>query len=341
VLCRFLKLKKSQADIMGNIRYGQSVSKTNSFYNVDPNLILSLAEANGFTVTGELTQLNSYENRVFDIKLENNESIIAKFYRPNRWSKATILDEHDFLKELKSESIEVAQPLALKKFTSTVGDTGGIYFCFFEKVRGRLIQELNLDQYKKIGRWLARLHNVGARKSAENRSYIGPSEDFKWEQLDRLLSKVSPEVINRYEPAAVKIFEKLDDELQKFNFIRLHGDLHRGNILENSDKEFVMVDFDDMINGPEVQDFWMLLPSDDLQSVEIQTLIDAYSELREFPYEQLDLIPLLRGYRIITYAMWIMNRWEDPSFPKLFPDFGGYSYWAEETESLERISYRI
>lgn len=306
----------------------------NNFYNLDPNLILETAEKNGFQVTGELVQLNSYENRVFDIKLENKSSIIAKFYRPQRWSKETILDEHNFIRELKVESLEVADVL-------TFGSTENIYYAFFEKVRGRLLQELNISHYKKLGRWLARLHNVGCKKNATQRATIGPINDNKWVQLEQLLSVVSPEVITRYEAAAVKIFEALDEQLEDFNFIRLHGDLHRGNILEDSNQQFVVVDFDDMINGPEVQDFWMLLPSEDLNSLELNTLIDSYSELREFPHEQLQLIPLLRGYRIINYAIWIMNRWSDPSFPKLFPEFGNYSYWAEETENIEKISFQI
>lgn len=311
-----------------------------NFYNLDPNLILATAEKNGFAVTGEMIQLNSYENRVFDIRLEDRTSIIAKFYRPGRWSRETLLDEHNFIAELKSESIEVAGTLLLKN-NSSVDMVDNIYYTFFEKVRGRLIQELSPAHFKKLGRWLARLHNVGSRQEAQHRGFLGPSNDSKWPLLDKMLATVSPEMIGRYEEAAVKIFETLDARLDEFDFIRLHGDLHRGNILEDSNSEFVMVDFDDMINGPAVQDFWMLMPNADTASPEFNYLIESYSELREFPHEQLEIIPLLRGYRIITYAMWIMNRWSDPSFPRLFPDYGSYSYWAEETENLEKISYLI
>lgn len=316
------------------------MSNSKDFYNLDPNLILDVAEKNGFHVTGELTQLNSYENRVFDVKLVSGESIISKFYRPGRWSSETIIDEHRFIAELKAEQIGVACALELPS-GNTLGEADGIYYAFFEKVRGRLLQEINEPQFKKLGRWLARLHNVGSKKPAEHRATIGPANDDRWPLLEKLLRQVSPEVSGRYEAAALKIFEALDDHLPEFNFIRLHGDLHRGNILEDSKQEFIIVDFDDMINGPEVQDFWMLMPSADTDSPEFHTLINAYSELREFPYEQLELIPLLRGYRIINYAIWIMTRWEDPSFPRLFPDFGSYSYWAEETENLEKISFRI
>lgn len=311
------------------------------FYDLQPNLILSTAEKHGFIPTGELIQLNSYENRVFEIKLENRDSIIAKYYRPGRWNEKTILDEHRFTSELQKESIEVASALRLKN-NSTLDTVDDIHYAFFEKVRGRMVQELTLPHFKKLGRWLARLHNVGSLHQAQNRANIGPTNDNKWLHLERMLSIVAPEVIHRYENAAVEIFERLDDALESFDFIRLHGDLHRGNILEDSVGDFVMVDFDDMINGPEVQDFWMLMPSSEIKgSAEFDTLIECYSELREFPYEQLELIPLLRGYRIVTYAMWIMNRWQDPSFPRLFPDFGSYSYWAEETENLEKILFQL
>lgn len=313
----------------------------NQFYDLQPNLILSTAEKHGFHPTGELIQLNSYENRVFEIKLENKNSIIAKYYRPGRWSENTILDEHRFTSELQKESIEVASALKLKS-NSTLDTVDGIHYSFFEKVRGRMVQELTLPHFKKLGRWLARLHNVGSLHQAEHRANIGPTNDNKWLHLERMLSLVAPEVIHRYENAAIEIFERLDESLEEFDFIRLHGDLHRGNILEDSTGEFVIVDFDDMINGPEVQDFWMLMPSSEVKnSPEFDALIDAYSELREFPHGQLELIPLLRGYRIITYAMWIMNRWQDPSFPRLFPDFGSYSYWAEETENLEKILFQL
>jgi Ser/Thr protein kinase RdoA (MazF antagonist) len=319
------------------------MSNSKGFYDLDPNLILDVAEKHGFHVTGELTQLNSYENRVFDVKLTSGESLISKFYRPGRWNAETILDEHRFISELKQEQIGVAAAIEINSAgdSKTLGNVDGIYYAFFEKVRGRLLQEITEPQFKKLGRWLARLHNVGSKQKALHRASIGPSNDDRWILLEKLLRQVSPEVSGRYETSAVKIFEALDDLLPDFPFIRLHGDLHRGNILEDSSQEFIIVDFDDMINGPEVQDFWMLMPSADTDSPEFNTLINAYSELREFPYEQLDLIPLLRGYRIINYAIWIMNRWDDPSFPRIFPDFGSYSYWAEETENIEKIAFRI
>lgn len=310
------------------------------FYNLDPNIILDCAEKNGFIPTGELQQLNSYENRVFDIKLEDKSSIIAKFYRPGRWSTETLLDEHNFTLELKAEHLQVAAPYILKN-KSTVDQVDGIHYTFFEKIRGRLMQELLPDHFLKIGRWMAQLHNIGEAKFAEHRPTLGPDTDHKWQLLDQMYKQISPEVRNQYMEHAEKIYSHLDEVLSETNFLRIHGDLHRGNILE-SPEGFVVVDFDDFVNGPAIQDVWMLLPDENFKdSVEFEKLVQGYEELRHFPFDEVALVPFLRGYRIISYAGWIMNRWTDPSFPRLFPEFGNYTYWAEETESLSKIASQI
>lgn len=319
-----------------------------NFYQLSPDVILNCVEKNGFVPTGEIQQLNSYENRVFNIKLEKNDAhpdlteIIAKFYRPLRWSKETLRDEHLFEAELKQEGLAVATAYNLKKASpafSTIDEFEGIYFSFFEKIRGRLLQELRPDQFKKIGRWLGQLHNIGEHRVAEHRPYLGPANDHKWDILNQLHSQVAPEVRNEYFENAEIIFSMLDEQLSETKMIRIHGDLHRGNILESPSEGLVVVDFDDFVNGPTVQDMWMLMPDTEFHDTkEFHEFVKGYEELRHFPFHELDLIPLLRGYRIITYAGWILNRWSDPSFPKIFPEFNTYKYWVEETESLARIA---
>jgi Ser/Thr protein kinase RdoA (MazF antagonist) len=315
-----------------------------NFYQLEPDLILDCVEKQGFQPTGQIQQLNSYENRVFDIRLENKENtpqnLIAKFYRPGRWSLETLIDEHQFEIELKNESLQVAAPYILKN-NSTVDIVNGIYYTFFEKIRGRLIQEFLPNDFLKMGRWMAQLHNIGEAKWAEHRTTLGPSADDKWDLLDQMYDSVAVEVRTKYFDAAEKIFSALDEKLNDHKFIRIHGDLHRGNILE-SPNGFVVVDFDDFVNGPAIQDVWMMMPDQNFKdSVEFENLVKGYEDLRHFPREQIELIPLLRGYRMISYAGWIMNRWSDPSFPKLFPDFGNYTYWAEETEALTKIAHLI
>jgi Ser/Thr protein kinase RdoA (MazF antagonist) len=317
---------------------------TKDFYHLEPHLILDCVEKHGFIPTGEIQQLNSYENRVFDIRLENKENLrqnlIAKFYRPGRWNLETLMDEHQFEIELKNESLQVAAPYILKN-NSTTDTVNGIHYTFFEKIRGRMIQEFLPNDFLKMGRWMAQLHNIGEAKWAEHRVTLGPSADHKWELLDQMYDHVAVEVRTKYFDAAEKIFQTLDEKLNDHKFLRIHGDLHRGNILE-SPEGFVVVDFDDFVNGPAIQDVWMMMPDQNFKdSVEFENLIKGYKDLRHFPHEQIELIPLLRGYRMISYAGWILNRWTDPSFPKLFPDFGNYTYWAEETEALTKIAHLI
>jgi Ser/Thr protein kinase RdoA (MazF antagonist) len=323
------------------------MTNTASFYNLDPEKVLQTAETAGFLTTGEFTQLNSYENRVFDIKLEEpfesgqyNKNIIAKFYRPQRWSKAAILEEHEFLTSLKTEGIPAVAPL-IQQNNSTLTEVDGIYVAFFPKVLGRMPQEFLGDDLKKVGRLMAQVHNMGARKKAPHRPTLDTSYYGGWDTLDNLQDWITPELRKRYTIAAEDILYAIDDNFDPSEFIRIHGDCHKGNLLNNG-QQFFLVDFDDFVNGPVIQDFWMLLSGDEESApAEQEQIIAGYEELREFPDHQWDWIPLLRGLRIVSYAGWIAKRWEDPSFPRLFPDFNTYRYWAEEVEALEKIAWTI
>lgn len=326
---------------------GNEMNKSSSFYNLDPDKVLQAAENAGFYPTGEFTQLNSYENRVFDIKLEEpvepnalNKNVIAKFYRPNRWSKEAILEEHEFLLSLKNEGIPAIAPL-FQGHDSTISEVDGMYVAFFPKVLGRMPQEFLGDDYRKVGRLMAHVHNVGARKKALHRPILDTSYYGGWETLDHLQDWITPEVRHRYNVAAEDILYAIDDTFDVSEFLRIHGDCHKGNLLNNGN-QFFLVDFDDFVNGPAIQDFWMLLSGDeDALSEEKDLIISGYEELREFPDHQWDWIPMLRGLRIISYAGWIAKRWDDPSFPRLFPEYNTYSYWAEEVEALEKIAWKI
>lgn len=318
------------------------MNSKSSFYNLDPEKVLQAAENEGFLTTGEFSQLNSYENRVFDIRLENSfenhTNIIAKFYRPNRWSKDAILEEHEFLLDLQAESIPAVAPLRLRS-GSTVAEEYGMYAAFFPKVRGRMPQEFVGDELFQIGRLMAQVHNVGARKEAPHRPVLDTSYYGGWATLDFLQDWIAPEVRGRYNDAAEGILQRLDDILDPSEFIRIHGDCHKGNLLHNG-QQFFLVDFDDFCNGPVIQDFWMLLSGEGEEGQrERDEIIKGYEELREFPDHQWAWVPWLRGLRIISYAGWIAKRWEDPSFPRLFPEFNTYRYWAEEVEALEKIAW--
>ncbi len=201
--------------------------------------------------------------------------------------------------------------------------------------------ELRPDDLKRVGALLARLHTVSSRKRAQHRPTIGPHYYGGWETLELLQEWISPEVVERYVEAATEILELVEDQLPTEEFLRVHGDFHRGNILLARDT-LAVVDFDDFCNGPEVQDVWMLFAEDPSGSPEEwNAFLSGYEMFREFPTEQIAWIPLLRALRVMGYAGWIANRWDEKSFQRLFPDFNTYRYWATETESLEKIAWSL
>ncbi len=206
-------------------------------------------------------------------------------------------------------------------------------------------QEFSDEDLVQLGQALAKLHNVGAQKKALHRPTLDV-EAMGWKSLDLVEPWVSPEVWPRYEKAACEILNFLEDELDLSQLIRIHGDCHKGNILQTDPlggvKQLFFVDFDDFINGLPVQDFWMLFSGDESEnSEELEAFLEGYEALRIFDRSQLRLMPAFRGLRIIYYAHWIAKRWEDPTFPVLFPEFKNFVYWAEEVEALEKIAWQL
>jgi Ser/Thr protein kinase RdoA (MazF antagonist) len=295
-------------------------------------------ESLGLVPTGELRQLNSYENRVFELFLESppkglsDHRVVTKFYRPGRWSKESIQEEHDFLAELKDNDVPVVAPLVLDG--KTLHESSGMLLTVFPKIHGRMPDEILPNEAFKVGVLLAQVHSIGQRTDFKFRPEMGSTPYTLWENLDLLKDHVSVEMWPRYEQAAIDLIETFEDTVDLNSFQRIHADFHRGNLLSNKDG-FMLVDFDDCLMGPIVQDFWMLLQG--LEEEDKAQLIKGYESLREFPDYQMEWIPLLRGVRILNYASWIARRWQDPSFPKIFPQFGTYNYWAEETEAIESI----
>ena len=317
------------------------------FDRLEPLLILGAIEAAGYRTTGEYSQLNSYENRVFDVRLEVSRSapdpvdrLIAKFYRPRRWSAAAIADEHEFLLDLQREGIPAIAPLPLKSGKSVMNHDG-FEFALFPRVTGRMPDEFLPGQLRQVGRTLARIHNVGARSKARHRPTLN-AKTYGWNALERLERYVYPELWRRYEEVCMQILEHIEETLDESSFIRIHGDCHKGNLLHNG-KEFFIVDFDDFCNGPVVQDFWMLLSGaldDDAANEEQDEICAGYEELREIP-DEWHLFAPLRALRIIHYAGWIAQRWQDPFFKRIFPDFEAYNYWLDELTRLEKIANEL
>lgn len=315
------------------------------FYSLTPDDVLDAIDSAGFRTTGELLQLNSYENRVFEVSLEPGSSshtkIIAKFYRPGRWSEACILEEHDFIFDLLQNDLPVVAPIRQQE-KSSLTLQNGMWMALFPKARGRLVQELNAEDLVRVGRSLARMHNIGEQKVFKHRPVLN-TENYGWQNLDLLQDWIALEVGSRYTRAAEDILFFLEDRLDPLRRIRVHCDVHKGNILEvdthDQPREFFFVDFDDCAMGHPVQDLWMLLPGkEDETKVDLASLLEGYKQFRHFDDRDLEIIPALRGLRIIHYAAWIARRWSDPSFPRLFPQFLDYNYWAAETDALESIA---
>lgn len=309
--------------------------------NLDPETVLRSVESIGFKATGEFSQLNSYENRVFDVHLEGADRIIVKFYRPGRWSMQALSEEHLFLSELYEERIAAVAPIKFGAEGRTLLRCGDLWTVFFPRVRGRLPQEFMEDDFRKMGQILAQLHNIGSREWASHRPTMDGSFPGAWSALEDIEPVLPQELRKDYLAIASEILALYEEAMDPSEFVRIHGDCHRGNWIDDG-QSFHLIDFDDFCNGPVIQDFWMLLSGDeDSLESEKEALLSGYSQLRDFPEHQWEWIPLLRGLRMISYAAWIQRRWLDPSFPRLFPEFGTYRYWLEETDGLRKILYSL
>ncbi len=314
----------------------------NQFYQLTPDFVLDAVERLGWRTTGEYLQLNSFENRVYSVRVEEpaGSQIIVKFYRPKRWSEKAILEEHSFLHELESQGVAVVAPLKQQART-TLSLHEGLWCAAFPKAKGRLPQEFSNEDLTRLGRVIARLHNVGALRASSNRPLL-EVESYAIPALEVVEPLLTPMLKERYLDAANAILEYLHEELEPRHFQRIHGDCHRGNVLQTDEpgkpKEFLLIDFDDFGMGPVVQDFWMLFRRDQKEFTdEIDAFLAGYTELRDFNRADLRLMEPLRGMRIIHYAAWIARRWHDPSFPQLFPQFATDAYWLDEVQALEQV----
>jgi Ser/Thr protein kinase RdoA (MazF antagonist) len=305
-----------------------------NFLQILPEVIFTAAETLGGRCTGRFYALNAMENRVYDIEMEEGPRIVIKFYRPGRWSRATIQAEHDFLKALEESEIPVVCPLTDRK-GQTIFEINRVMFAIFPKRLGRLEPELTRDQLTRLGRFMARLHNVGSAVKHAPRLRLDP-QTYGRDPLAFLKhgNFVPAQLASRYEHIVTTICDAIASRFDSVEYILLHGDCHCGNILWNRD-EPCFVDFDDMLYAPPVQDIWMLTGGDDDYGKERrQILLEAYEEFRAFDIRTMNLIEPLRALRMIHFSAWIARRWEDGAFKMAFPAFGTERYWEEQIESL-------
>jgi Ser/Thr protein kinase RdoA (MazF antagonist) len=307
------------------------------YAGLTPDRVLDAMEAAGFASDGRLLALNSYENRVYQVGIEGGRRrLVAKFYRPDRWSDEAILEEHAFATELAEAALPVAVPLAIPGH-GTLFHHGGFRVAVFESLGGRAPELDRPAELKRMGRLVARLHNVSARGHFRHRArldiegfgraparyildagFVPESLEESWRTLT---GHVLAAVEHRFEAAGAAS-------------LRLHGDAHPGNVLWRDDGPW-LVDLDDSCSGPAIQDLWMFLSGErGYQEARLADLLSGYTEFRDFDARELGLIEALRSLRILHFNGWIARRWEDPAFPAAFPDFAGHGHWERQILAL-------
>jgi Ser/Thr protein kinase RdoA (MazF antagonist) len=309
-----------------------------SFVSLTPERVLDAVEVGGLRSTGRCLPLRAFENRVYEVELEDERRLVLKFYRPGRWSRETILDEHAFLADLAAAEIPVVAPLDLGN-GSTLSEIEGIFYAAFPKIRGRSLDELDAENRRRIGRTIGRMHAVGASRDAPHRRRLDPTY-FVHEPLAIVMAGgFMPEnLAPRYRAIALRIAEAVAAPLAAAKVQRIHGDLHWGNILWAGEGP-ILVDFDDCLVGPPVQDLWLLARGDGEEMRKArEDLLEGYEVFREFDRSTLALIEPLRALRIVYMSGWIGKRWDDPSFRDAFPNFRNHNYWMQEYEELVRVA---
>ncbi len=305
-----------------------------SFTDLSPDLILDAIESVGLYCESGLLALNSYENRVYQFMGENKRRYVVKFYRPQRWSKAQILEEHEYALALDKAEVPLVPPLVING--QTLFEYGGYSFAVFPSVGGRQFEVDNLDHLEWMGRFIGRIHLVGQAKPFEHRPHIGP-EEYLHEATQTIRSSgfIPVHLETPFNTILDYVVEKAQEQFFVTDHIRLHGDCHPGNILWTDDGPH-FVDLDDARMGPAIQDIWMMLSGDrNNRLLQLDTLIAGYEEFCEIDHAQFVLIEPLRAMRMINYMAWLAKRWEDPAFPRNFAWFAEDKYWEQQILSLK------
>lgn len=312
------------------------MTQTHSFYALSPDTVLDALDGIGLRGDGRLLALNSYENRVYQVGMEEGAPVVAKFYRPERWSDAAILEEHGFAMALNEREIPVVPPMLIAG--TTLHHHQGFRFAVFRRQGGRAPELDAPGTLEWIGRFLGRIHALGATEAFAERPALDV-QSFGEQPRDWLLnSGVIPAELRDSWAAisgqALDGIRRCYERAGKVELIRLHGDCHPGNLLW-TDAGPHFVDFDDSRMGPALQDLWMLLSGErgDM-SRQLADLLAGYEEFRDFDPRELYLLEALRTLRLLHYSAWLAQRWEDPAFPAAFPWFDSPRYWQDRILEL-------
>ncbi|HLF12959.1 MAG TPA: serine/threonine protein kinase [Gammaproteobacteria bacterium] len=305
------------------------------YADLTPDVILTALEGRGFECNGSILALASYENRVYQIGTADG-FVVAKFYRPGRWSNEGILEEHEFALELAGRDIPVVAPLVLDG--RTLHEHDNYRFAVYERRGGRWPELDTTEDRVWMGRFLARLHAVGAVRRFQVRASLSRHE-LGAKSVEELLDSdwIPAHLVDNYRSTTQQLLEAVDvcfEQVGHYREIRIHGDCHRGNVLW-TDKGPHFVDLDDCVNGPAVQDLWLFLSGTrDEMAGQLGDLLEGYGQFFDFDFRELQLIEALRALRLLHYTAWITRRWSDPAFPRAFPWLGEARYWEQHVQSL-------
>ena len=313
------------------------------FTHLTPDAVINaVEEALGLRCSNLCRPLNSYINRVYEVGLDAGGPLIAKFYRPGRWSRDALQDELDFLQELHAAEVPVVPPHPPPD-GSLLHQWGGTWFAVFPKKGGRPLDEPTPEDWRQLGRLIARMHTVGATHLPRARLHLHPRTSTL-AHLDYILrSGTLPDRLKRsYEETVLNLINQIAPLFNDIPTLRLHADCHRGNILFRPGEGYHLLDFDDMAVGPAVQDLWLMLP-DRLPNArpELDLLLDGYETFMEFPYPSLALIEPLRAMRFIHFTAWCARQKADGGFARLSPDWGSQEFWRQEIAALDRQLHEI
>jgi Ser/Thr protein kinase RdoA (MazF antagonist) len=313
-----------------------------SFDRLSPDTIVAAGEAYlGRRLDGVITPFNSYVNRVFGLRDEEGNPFVAKFYRPGRWTEGCLREEHRFVRQCVEAEIPVVPPLSADDPSGpsevpTLRVAEGITHTLFPLRGGRTFDVASDEDWVRLGAIVARMHLVGEREEAKERSLCSP-EHTTTDQVDRLASSglIPDDLVSDFTGVCTETIELISPLFRGVENIRIHGDCHRGNILDRLEEGLLIIDFDDMMTGPPVQDLWLLLPGHlEECPVESDLLLHGYTQFRDFDRSTLALVEPLRFMRIIYFLSWCALQKDDPGFFSHFPDWGEKGFWLKELEDL-------
>jgi len=313
-----------------------SATSAAPYADLTPDLILDAVDSVGLRTDGRMLALNSYENRVYQVGIEDAPPIVAKFYRPARWSDAQIGEEHDFARELADAEIPVVAPVDIEG--RTLHEFGTYRFALFPRRGGRAPELDRPDTLEWLGRFLARIHNVGATRAFTSRPVLDIAsfgdEPRAWLLDNGFIPADLREAWTAVADLALAEVRRCFERAESVAHIRLHGDCHAGNVLW-TDAGPHFVDLDDSRMGPAIQDLWMLLSGDRPSMMrQMSDVLAGYEDFRELDRRELHLVEALRTLRLIHYSAWLARRWDDPAFPRAFPWFNTQRYWQDRVLEL-------